>query len=322
MSEPTRTVLPERRPAQPGGHEAAAAPAAVRPARNPLTLLLAVLEAARPRQWPKNLLVFAAPLAGASLGRGNGFAYALLAAAAFTAASSAVYLINDVADAERDRGHPTKRRRPVASGRLPAGLAVAAAGIAVALALGACVWADSGGLAVVIGIYIVFSLLYTMVLKHVPGVEVIFVAVGFVLRALGGAVATGVPPSGWFLTVCSLGALMVALGKRYTELAVLGPAAARHRPVMRWYTLPLLRYTQRAVAVAMLAAYLLWALSHTDSWMRLWHIISAAPLALALGRFDWLTGQADDKPVEDLIARDPAMVCCEITWLTLFLIGL
>jgi decaprenyl-phosphate phosphoribosyltransferase len=316
MSEPTRTIAPAA-PAQPPPPGTAA-----KPARSPLSLLLAVLEAARPRQWPKNLLVFAAPLAGASLGRANGFGYALLAAAAFTAASSAVYLINDVADAERDRGHPTKRRRPVASGRLPAGLAVGSAVLALGLALGACAWADSGALALVIGVYVAFSLLYTMVLKHVPVVEVIFVAVGFVLRALGGAVATGVPPSGWFLTVCSLGALMVALGKRYTELAVLGPAAARHRPVMRWYGLQMLRYSQRAVALAMLAAYLLWALSHTDSWMRVWHLISAAPLALALGRFDQLTGLAEDKPVEDLIARDPVMACCEITWLTLFLVGL
>jgi decaprenyl-phosphate phosphoribosyltransferase len=316
MSEPTRTIAPSAPPQPPPPGTA------TQPARSPLSLLLAVLEAARPRQWPKNLLVFAAPLAGASLGRGNGFGYALLAAAAFTAASSAVYLINDVADAERDRGHPTKRRRPVASGRLPAGLAITSAAVAIGVALGACVWADSGSLALVIGVYIAFSLLYTMVLKHVPVVEVIFVAVGFVLRALGGAVATGVPPSGWFLTVCSLGALMVALGKRYTELAVLGPAAARHRPVMRWYGLQMLRYGQRAVALAMLAAYLLWALSHTDSWMRAWHLISAAPLALALGRFDRLTGVAEDKPVEDLIARDPIMACCEITWLTLFLVGL
>jgi len=315
MSEPIRTIE-----APPPSQAGQADPPAR--ARGPFGLLLAVLEAARPRQWPKNLLVFAAPLAGASLGRANGFGYALIAAAAFTAASSAVYLINDVTDAERDRRHPTKRNRPVASGRLPAGLAVTSAVIAVGLALGACAWADSAALAVVIGVYIAFSLLYTMVLKHVPGVEVIFVAVGFVLRALGGAVATGVPPSGWFLTVCSLGALMVALGKRYTELAVLGAAAARHRPVMRWYTLDILRVSQRVVALAMLAAYLLWAFSHTDSWMRGWHLISAVPLALALVRFDRLTGLAEDKPVEDLIARDPVMACCEITWLTLFLVGL
>jgi decaprenyl-phosphate phosphoribosyltransferase len=288
----------------------------------PADTLLAVLEAARPRQWPKNLLVFAAPLAGASLGRDHDFGYATLAAVAFIAASAAVYLVNDVADAERDRRHPSKRRRPVASGRLPATLALAVAVLALAVAFGACALAGSAELAVVIGVYVVFSLSYTMVLKHVPGVEVAFVAVGFMLRVLGGAVATGVPPSGYFLAVCSLGALMVALGKRYTELAVLGDRAATHRPVMRWYRLWALNAAERAAAVAMLCCYLLWAWSEPDHWMRTWHLISAFPLAMALWRFDRLACLAEDRPVEDLIARDPVMACSQVTWLTLFLVGL
>jgi decaprenyl-phosphate phosphoribosyltransferase len=290
--------------------------------RRPADTLLALLEAARPRQWPKNLLVFAAPLAGASLGRDHDFGYATLAAVAFIAASAAVYLVNDVADADRDRRHPSKRRRPVASGRLPVRLALAAAVLALAVAFGACALAGSAELAVVIGVYVMFSLSYTMVLKHVPGVEVAFVAVGFMLRVLGGAVATGVPPSGYFLAVCSLGALMVALGKRYTELAVLGDLAAHHRPVMRWYRPWALNAAQRVAAAAMLCCYLLWAWSEPDAWMRTWHLISAFPLAVALWRFDRLASRAEDRPVEDLIARDPVMACSEITWLALFLVGL
>ena len=93
------------------------------------------------------------------------------------------------------------------------------------------------------------------------------------LRAIGGAVATHVPPSGWFLTVCSLGALMVAIGKRYTELTVLGSGAAAHRPAMRWYRPRLLRAAERAVSAVMLAAYVLWALSEHDAWMRSWHLV-------------------------------------------------
>jgi decaprenyl-phosphate phosphoribosyltransferase len=290
--------------------------------RRILTILLAGLEAARPRQWPKNLLVFAAPLAGATLGRDDGLAYAMVAAAAFTAASAAVYLINDVVDAERDRRHPAKRRRPVASGRLPVRYAIGFAALGIVLALAACVRIDSPMLAAVIGTYVALSVLYTLMLKHLPVVEVAFVAVGFVLRALGGAAATHVPPSGWFLTVCSLGALMVAIGKRYTELAVLGDAAAGHRPVMRWYSLPALRAGQRLVSSGMLGAYLFWALAEADGWMRAWHLASVVPLAIALLRFDRLTAQAEDKPVEDLISRDPVMLCCEVTWLALFLIGL
>jgi decaprenyl-phosphate phosphoribosyltransferase len=285
-------------------------------------LLLAALQAARPRQWPKNLLVFAAPLAGATLGRPDGFGYALVAFAAFTAASSAVYLINDVMDAERDRLHPAKRNRPVASGRLPKPLALALAAVALGLAMLASFAIGEPRLALVVGIYVVTSWLYSAGLKHVPGMELAFVASGFVLRAIGGAVATHVPPSVWFLTVCSLGALMVAIGKRYTELSMLGTDAAAHRPVMRWYRIWLLRAGQRAVSAVMLIAYVLWALSHHDSWMRAWHLASALPLACALIRFDRLTGLADGRPVEDLIARDPTMICAELVWLAMFTVGL
>jgi decaprenyl-phosphate phosphoribosyltransferase len=285
-------------------------------------LLIAAIQTARPRQWPKNLLVFAAPLAGATLGRDDGFGYALVAFAAFTAAAAAVYFINDVMDAERDRQHPAKRLRPVASGRLPRSAALVMAGASLTAAVVASLAIGEPMLAVVVGIYVGMSLLYSLGLKHLPGIELAFVAFGFVLRALGGAVATHVPPSAWFLTVCSLGALIVAIAKRYTELSVLGQEAAAHRPVMRWYRLPVLHAGQRAATLAIVAAYLLWAMSEHDDWMRGCRLASCVPLVLALIRFDRLTGLAEDRPVEDLIARDPFMICAELTWLTLFALGL
>ena len=285
-------------------------------------LLIAALQAARPRQWPKNLLVFAAPLAGASLGRADGFGYALVAFAAFTAASAAVYVINDLADAARDREHPVKRNRPIASGRLPRRAALAEAVACLALAGLACAAISEPKLGLAVALYVVVSLLYSTNLKHVPGVELTVVAFGFVLRALGGAAATHVPPSGWFLTVCSLGALMVATGKRYTELAALGPEAAAHRPVMRWYRLPLLRAALRLTAAAMIGSYAFWALSHHDPWMRSWHLASLVPLTVALWRFARLTSRAEGRPVEDLIMRDPVMACAELAWLVMFTVGL
>jgi decaprenyl-phosphate phosphoribosyltransferase len=325
MTARTRTTM-----ARPASAASSAPPGSAQPpavgkpsrVRRALDVLLAGAVAARPRQWPKNLLVFAAPLAGASLGRDDGFGYAVVAAAAFTSASASVYLVNDVIDADRDRRHPVKRRRPVAAGRLPVPCALTLAAIGLVLAAAACARIGSPALAVTVSAYIASSVLYSLWLKHVPGVEMAFVATGFVLRALGGAVATHVPPSAWFLTVCSLGALLVATGKRYTELSVLGEAAAGHRPVMRWYSIAGLRTAQRAVTGAMLASYLLWALSEPDGWMRGWHLISVLPLAVALVRFDRLTGLAEDRPVEDLITRDPMMMCTEATWLTLFLVGL
>jgi decaprenyl-phosphate phosphoribosyltransferase len=305
--------------------EPRSATSSARRARGPAavaTLAVAIFQAARPRQWPKNLLVFAAPLAGASLGRHNGFVYALAAFVAFTAASSSVYLINDVLDVERDRLHPTKRLRPIASGRLPQPLAIvlALAGVVVAVLVSLLI--SEPLLVLVIGCYAALSLLYSAGLKHVPWLELALVANGFVMRALGGAVATHVPPSGWFLTVCSFGALMVATGKRYSELAALGPQAAAHRPVMRWYSAPLLRAFQRAAIAVLLAAYLAWALSGQTAWLRGWHLASMIPLAAALIRFDWLTGRANGRAVEDLISRDRFMVVFELAWLGLFLTGL
>jgi decaprenyl-phosphate phosphoribosyltransferase len=305
----------EQAPVSPDARTVPAAPTA-------RGLPLAALQAVRPRQWPKNLLVFAAPLAGATLGRDDGFAYALLAFVAFTAASSAVYVTNDILDVERDRKHPTKCRRPIASGRLPVPAAVLLAALCLGIAGLATFAVGEPTLGVVIGVYIGISFLYSLFLKHVPGIELTVVASGFVLRALGGAAATHVPPSGWFLTVCSLGALMVAIGKRYTELSSLGHEAIAHRPVMRWYSLGILRAGQRATSVIMLAAYLFWALSEHDAWMRGWHVASVVPLALALIRFDRLTGLAEGRPVEDLIVRDPMMICWELTWLTMFTVGL
>jgi len=282
----------------------------------------AVVQTTRPRQWPKNLLVFAAPLAGDTIGRRDGFWYAMVAAVAFVAASSAVYLINDVVDAERDRGHPYKRFRPIASRRLRPAHAVILAMFLVAGALVAGLGIGEPLLTVVIAGYLIISFLYSAGLKHVPIVELFCVASGFVLRVIGGAAATHVPPSGWFLLVCSLGALMVAIAKRYTELTVLGADSARHRPAMSGYSAPALRLAQRAVCVIMIVSYVLWAATEPTARMRIWHLVSSIALTAALIRFDRLTARATSKPVEDLIARDPLMVLCEVAWLALFAIGL
>jgi decaprenyl-phosphate phosphoribosyltransferase len=280
-----------------------------------------VLRTARPRQWPKNLLVFAAPLAGASLGRRDGLGYALVATAAFGCASVAVYFINDVADAERDRRHPRKRYRPVASGELPRQHAIVLGALSAAAGLAAGVLISEPLLVATVAGYMSLSFLYSWRLKHIPVVELLFVASGFLLRVLGGAAATHVPPSAWFLLVCSLGALGVAIAKRYTELTNLGDEAIRHRPVMRFYRPEALRLGQIAVGALMIAAYLAWA-SGEHPGARTWHLVSALPLALALVRFGFLTGRRTVAPVEDLLARDVPMLACEAAWLALFVAGL
>ena len=151
----------------------------------------------RPRQWPKNLLVFAAPLAGASLG--HRFGYALVAMFAFGCASAAVYFVNDVADVERDRRHPVKRNRPIASGALPEQHAIVLAVLSALFAAGAGVVIREPLLVAAASAYLCTSFLYSFKLKHVPFAEMLIVASGFLLRVLGGAAATHVKPSVWFL---------------------------------------------------------------------------------------------------------------------------
>ena len=282
---------------------------------------VSVLRTARPRQWPKNLLVFAAPLAGATWGRPHGAVYALVAAAAFLFASVAVYFINDVVDAERDRRHPRKRYRPVAAGDLPKSHALVIGVICAAAGLSAGVVVSVPLLTAAVGAYLGISFLYSFVLKHIPVIELVFVASGFLLRVLGGAAATHVPPSGWFLLVCSLGALGVATAKRYTELAGLGDAAVEHRPAMRRYRPTALLVTQWVIGAMMIAAYLAWAAGERHS-AEVWHILSAIPLAAALVRFAVLTARHSSTPVEDLLMRDGIMLGCELSWLALFVTGL
>lgn len=311
-----KTLVPGENPGPQAAASAAALP--VTPSR----WLIAVIRETRPRQWPKNLLVFAAPLAAASLGRNHGFAYALLAMFAFAFASAAVYFVNDVVDADRDRRHPVKRNRPIASGALPAQHALVLGALAVVLAVGAGVLIREPRLVEAVSVYLCLQFLYSFRLKHVPFLEMLLVASGFLLRVLGGAAATHVKPlSIWFLLVCTLGALGVAVAKRYTELTSLGDEAVRHRPVMRWYRPGMLRIVQLLIGVGMLATYLMWAASETTA-ARPWHLASALPLAAALVRFGVLTARRSVRPVEDLITRDALMLCFEVAWLVLFCAGL
>ena len=288
------TINKTAAPGEDTGPQAAVPASAALPV-SPARWLRAAIMTTRPRQWPKNLLVFAAPLAGASLGRNDGFGYALLAMFAFGCASAAVYFVNDVADVERDRRHPVKRNRPIASGALPEQHAVVLAVLAALFAVGAGVVIREPLLVATASAYLCLSFLYSFKLKHVPFVEMLIVASGFVLRVLGGAAATHVKPSVWFLLVCSLGALGVTVAKRYTELTSLGADAVKHRPVMRWYRPDMLRIAQVIIGIGMLATYLMWALSE-NSAARPWHLASALPLAAALVRFGVLTARRTRAP--------------------------
>ncbi|HKP18336.1 MAG TPA: decaprenyl-phosphate phosphoribosyltransferase [Gaiellaceae bacterium] len=224
----------------------------------------AAVAALRPRQWTKNLLLFAGLVFAAKVGDASRWLDALLAFGAYCAASSAAYLVNDVRDAAHDREHPLKRLRPVASGELPAGraLAVAAALAAVALAAAAVLGPWS---AAFLAAFLALQGAYTAGLKHVALIDVLAIAGLFVVRASAGAEAVDVRISPWLLICTGLLALFLALAKRRAELVLVGAEETPGRPVLAGYSLALVDQLVTVVASSTVIAYALYTFTARDS---------------------------------------------------------
>jgi 4-hydroxybenzoate polyprenyltransferase len=214
----------------------------------------------RPEQWTKNLLVFAGLLFGGRLLDADAAGRAILTFVIFCGLSAAVYLFNDVADRHADRQHPLKRNRPIASGRVSAGLALTTAA-ALAVASVSAAWLLSTALALVSGTYLVLLLLYSATLKHIVIVDALTIAAGFVLRAAAGAVAVSVPIGSWLLVCTTLLALFLALSKRRHELTLLGDGALWHRRILQEYSPYLLDQMIAVVTASTLIAYSVYATS-------------------------------------------------------------
>jgi 4-hydroxybenzoate polyprenyltransferase len=231
---------------------------------SPRSRARAALVALRPRQWSKNLLLFAGLVFAAKLGDATRWLEALGAFGAYCAASSAAYLVNDVRDAAHDRRHPLKRLRPVANGELPSRAAftlavgLAAAALAAAAALGP--WALA-----FMGAFLALQGAYTAGLKHVVLIDVLVIAGLFVLRASAGAEAVRVRISPWLLICTGLLALFLALAKRRAELTLVGPAETPGRPVLEGYSLALVDQLVSVVAASTVIAYSLYTFTARDS---------------------------------------------------------
>lgn len=216
-----------------------------------------LVEACRPRQWTKNLLVFAAPL----------FAFRFEAAVwwpavgalgAFCLISSAIYLLNDCLDVAADRAHPSKRNRPVAAGLVGVSLALQMAALLAVLSLTLAAWVTPG-LAGVVLLYGLIQVGYCLQLKRMPLLDLFCIASGFLLRAIAGAVAARLTPSPWFLLTVGLLALFLAIEKRKAELRVAQSSGVMTRQVLERYSLPLLLRQESTVATSAFMTYSLWA---------------------------------------------------------------
>src|SRR5882757_4426888 len=181
------------------------------------SLLGGLLRTVRPKQWVKNVLVVAAPAAAGQLFSRHALTQVALVFCLFTACAAAVYLINDARDADADRAHPTKRRRPVAAGQVPVPVAYAVGGTLAALAPAAAGWLCSPAVAALLTAYIGMQLAYCLSLKHVLVVDLVVVTTGFLMRAMVGGLALGIPLSRWFLITTGFGALFMVSAKRYSE---------------------------------------------------------------------------------------------------------
>jgi 4-hydroxybenzoate polyprenyltransferase len=224
----------------------------------------AAFVALRPRQWLKNLLVFAGLLFAAKLGDAGRWLEALAAFVAYCAISSAAYLVNDVRDREDDRLHPVKRARPIARGELSSRAALALAGGVAALAL-----ALAGVLGLVsVALVLAFAVLqagYTFSLKHVVLLDVLAISSLFVIRAAAGAAAVEVRISPWLLLCTALLALFLALAKRRGELVLVGAERTPGRPVLEGYTLELVDQLVAIVASSTVITYSVYTITARDS---------------------------------------------------------
>jgi 4-hydroxybenzoate polyprenyltransferase len=287
----------------PPGLEDRSAPAA--------SAVSAVLSSLRPHQWTKNLVVFAALALSKHLFELDPFLRTLLAFAVFCGLSGAIYLVNDVADVERDRLHPLKRMRPVATGALsvPGALAAAAVLGVVCLALSLVLGVP---FAVCAALYLALNLLYSFRLKEVVILDVIAISLGFVIRAVAGAVAIAVRISDWLLVCTILLALFLALSKRRHELTSLNDSASDHRKILSEYSPYLLDQMIAVVTASCLMAYAFYTMApETVEKYRTDRLAWTIPFVLyGIFRYLYLVHLKDQggNPTEILLTDRPLLV--------------
>jgi len=276
----------------------------------------------RPRQWVKNVLVAAAPLAAGRLFESQVLVDVALAFVAFCLVSATVYLLNDVRDVEEDRLHPRKRLRPIASGELSIPSAVVIAAIVGTLGFGIGFY-TSIGLGITLAVYLILQLLYSAFLKHLPVVDLAIVASGFLLRAIAGGVAADIPLSQWFLLVASFGSFFMVAGKRYSEMKALGADAGTRRSLSR-YSESYLRFAWMLAAVMVLISYSLWAFENRDGHPFLgvpWTAVSIAPFTLGLLQYALEVDSGNAGEPEEVVLHDRVLQGIGLVWLVVIFIA-
>lgn len=285
------------------------------------SLPVAMIVACRPKQWAKNVLVFVAPAAAGVLNDTYRIRLTIIGFIAFCMVSSATYLLNDVLDVESDRSHPTKRFRPIASGDLPIGVAVAMS-IVLFLAGVAVAWSDNTSLILVVVLYAVLTTAYSFIFKKISILDLVILSSGFILRLLAGAYAAEVDVSDWFLLISLFGSMFIAAAKRYAEKQELGDRAAELRPTLGVYSLSYLSFIRNVSVAALVMSYCLWAVERADvSGATPWTQLSVIPFLIAVLRYALLVDQGKGSAPEDVILHDAQMQIMGVLWAVTLVLG-
>ncbi|MBW3622348.1 MAG: decaprenyl-phosphate phosphoribosyltransferase [Armatimonadetes bacterium] len=247
----------------------------------------ALFQGMRPKQWVKNLFVFAGLVFTGNIANLPLLGITLAAFAAFCAVASGLYLINDVRDRNEDRFHPTKKNRPIASGRLTPGFALGASAVLILGAL-ALAWAINPPFFAIVILYLILTMAYTAGLKNVVILDLLLLASGFVIRAAAGALAIQVAISPWLLICTTLVALFLGLGKRRHELVLLSEGAGKHRRALEDYTLPFIDQMLSVVTAATLVAYMLYAFNSQTAKEHDWMLLTTPFVVYGLFRYLYL----------------------------------
>lgn len=279
------------------------------------SVIWGLVRACRPKQWTKNVLLFFGLIFALKLTDLTLVERALAGFLVFCAASSAVYLVNDVADVEQDRLHPTKRKRPLAAGVITSTQAIALAVVLTGGAVGAGI-ALGPTFATLTVVYVGMTLAYSMKLKHVVLIDVFVLAAGFVLRAAAGAVAVGVPISPWLYVCTVLASLFLGFGKRRHELMLLSDDAGSHRPILEEYSLHLLDQLIVIVTAAAIMAYSLYTFSAENLPSDHSMMLTIPFVLYGFFRYLYLVHQKNGGgSPEDALIGDPHLLTSVVLWL-------
>ena len=276
---------------------------------------------ARPRQWVKNVLLLAAPAAAGVLLEADVLWQVLVGVLAFCLTASGVYYLNDVGDVEADRRHPTKRHRPVAAGVVPVPLAVVV-GLGLFVAGAGLALVVRWQLLVALLVYVAITTSYSFRFKHVPVVDLVLVAAGFLIRAVAGGVAADVPLSPLFLLVAAFGSLFMVAGKRHGEFVAMGDDRAHTRASLRAYSDGYLRYVWSIASAVTMVGYSLWAFQLSQQQSQpLWYELSVAPFVVALLRYAYLVEGGSGSEPEEIVLGDRQLQLFGLVWAALFAAG-